>query len=176
MLNDSSVHIIEADHIHLDDVISLWHELMQFHTELDQSFTAHPTAELAYRTYATEHINDDHGKLWIAYVRDTAIGYVMAQVQQLPPVFLLDRCILLQDLLVVPQYRRMGVGRALTRKVIDWSSGIGENLVQLHVASNNQAGIKFWEEMGFHEYIKLMRLDLKHEKTKRRNKNSMPRS
>ena len=46
-------------------------------------------------------------------------------------------------------HRRVGVGRALVNAVLDWARAKGVRRVHLMVTSNNDAAIKFYENLGF---------------------------
>ncbi|MCB2213721.1 GNAT family N-acetyltransferase [bacterium] len=152
--------IIEADEQHLDTVVELWTELMQYHSERDVRFTSRKGAHVLFRDYAKQYIEREDGKLWLAFVDDQPAAYVTARFSTTPPVFVGQETVILEDMVVREPFRRMGLGRELTQRVIDWAQAESRDNVQLQVAEVNPEGQKFWREMGFRDITRVMRYEL----------------
>ncbi|MBS1262516.1 MAG: hypothetical protein MAG453_01869 [Calditrichaeota bacterium] len=163
-----SVRLVEASAGHIDQVVLLWRELIGYHERLDGAFTMQAGAERIFRDFALGHVEDEHAFVTLAFVADEPAGYIMVRVEALPPVFVRDRCALIQDLVVSERFRRRGIGRRLTRVAIEWARRLGLDTVQLQVATLNGPGVDFWHAMGFHEHLKLMRMDLDDPETRER--------
>jgi len=52
-------------------------------------------------------------------------------------------------LMVVSDYRRRGVGRALLEAAVEWARVSGVSKLELHVFPHNEAAIKLYESFGF---------------------------
>ncbi len=152
--------IVEAKLEDLDIIIELWSELMQFHADRDERFETRETAPALFREHAKQYIEQDDGMLLLAYVDDQAAGYVTARCAESPPVFTGSEAVILEDMLIAKPFRRLGIGRMMTKRVIDWAQEQGRDNVQLQVAECNPEGIEFWREMGFREITRHMRYEL----------------
>ena len=57
----------------------------------------------------------------------------------------------LESVVVAEEARRMGVGRALCERVLEWSEGMGSHSVELEVRSGNTSARSFYGRLGFVE-------------------------
>lgn len=53
------------------------------------------------------------------------------------------------NIAVLPQYRRMGLGRALTRSLIESSKALSLSRLVLEVRPSNTAAISLYQQLGF---------------------------
>lgn len=152
--------IVTAELHQLDVVVELWTELMLFHSDRDPRFRTRENAPALFRTYAQQYIERDDGILLLAFVDGKPAGYVTARCAEAPPVFLGNDVVILEDMVITERFRRHGIGRILTTRIIDWAKEQGKDNVQLQVAECNPEGMKFWREMGFREITRNMRYEL----------------
>jgi ribosomal protein S18 acetylase RimI-like enzyme len=52
-------------------------------------------------------------------------------------------------LMVDPEHRRRGIGRALLERTVEWARGTGVTKLELHVFPYNEAAIRLYESFGF---------------------------
>jgi hypothetical protein len=64
------------------------------------------------------------------------------------------------DLMVVPEARRRGVGRALWDRCGLWFRSLGLDVVRLHVATNSAEARAFWRSAGAEEFLAEAWIDL----------------
>jgi GNAT superfamily N-acetyltransferase len=57
--------------------------------------------------------------------------------------------IMLGPVFVLPEYRREGVARALLAEIERWSESARIPLVEVSVATDNEAGVRFHESVGY---------------------------
>lgn len=57
--------------------------------------------------------------------------------------------LLLGPIYVLPQHRRAGVARRLLHAIDEWASGTRLALVEVAVAADNDAGVRFLESAGY---------------------------
>jgi GNAT superfamily N-acetyltransferase len=152
--------IVEAQLDQLDIVVQLWTELMKFHWERDDRFATREDAADKFMQYAQQYIERDDSMLLLAFVDDQPAGYVTARCAESPPVFVGNEVVILEDLIISQPFRRLGLGKILTQRVIEWAQSLGRDNVQLQVAECNPEGHKFWREMGFREVTRSMRFEL----------------
>lgn len=156
----TAVKIQEANPAHVEAVVALWLELMAYHERTDRRFMLRDRAAELFRAYALQYIEQDDAHLWIALAGEEVIGYVTARVDSIPPVYLVDRCVLLEDQYVTGAWRSRGIGERLTREVLAWAERDGYDHVQLQVAAFNERAHAFWRRMGFRDLSIIMRHEL----------------
>ena len=78
-------------------------------------------------------------KIYGAYMDEKLIGVIRIVGDGFSVVFI-------QDLLVLPEYQRMGIGTALLKKIMEEYSGV----YQLHLLTDNtEKTIAFYKNLGF---------------------------
>ena len=64
------------------------------------------------------------------------------------------------DLVVDPECRRQGVGRALMGAVKEWAKSRNAEFIELGVLAQNEGAIRLYENLGFRDSRKIMQMDL----------------
>ena len=87
----------------------------------------------------------------VAVVGDKVVGYVMCRIEigfpEMGGIGIIKKGHLV-SLAVLPEYRRMGIGRALTMKVLDAMSDYGAKECFLEVRVSNLPAINLYEKIG----------------------------
>jgi putative acetyltransferase len=52
-------------------------------------------------------------------------------------------------LMVAKSHRRLGIGRALLQRAVDWADGAGVSKLELHVFPHNVPALRLYESFGF---------------------------
>ena len=79
---------------------------------------------------------------WIARdAADETIGYAAGTLR--------PEGLVLGPVYVRAEHRRSGAGRRLLREIEQWATGARIPLVEVSVAANNEAGVRFLEAAGF---------------------------
>ncbi|MFF8582571.1 GNAT family N-acetyltransferase [Streptomyces albidoflavus] len=113
------------------------------------------------RTFLGQRLTRRDSLILLALAPDgTAVG--LAQVYPGLSSLALGPAWLLHDLFVAPAGRRLGVGRALVREVLDRAREAEVSAVQLETAYDNEAAQKLYETEGFtrdpfHVYVHELR-------------------
>jgi ribosomal protein S18 acetylase RimI-like enzyme len=88
----------------------------------------------------------------------TMAGYVweennriVGNVNLIPYLVGTNRYFLIANVVVYPNYRGQGIGRALTAKAVEHAKRSGAPAVWLHVRTENGAAIRLYESLGFTE-------------------------
>lgn len=144
----------------IDEIISLWNESRLYHEELDSRLAMVDNAHLEVRDYYLKQLSSEDAVFYIASTNGVSIGYICAQIQKAPPVQKVQRFGYIDGLYVRSGYRRMGVGTGLVGLAKGWFKEREISMVQLTVASRNQVGMRFWEQCGFTEIMKRMRMQV----------------
>ena len=66
----------------------------------------------------------------------------------------------ISDAFVEEKYRKSGTGKRMFDELIQWFKKNKIKHIELSVDSRNETGIKAWQNFGFKEFMKKMRLDL----------------
>jgi ribosomal protein S18 acetylase RimI-like enzyme len=133
----------------LPTIVALWSELMEFHAKLDPIWSRTPDAETNFGAWVRERLASDTGFTLLAEVDGKPVGYLLAVVGQLPPVFSTRDRGEICDLAVTASARRQGVGTRLVDEAIARFSALGLSRVELSAASCNSVSQAFWREAGF---------------------------
>ena len=87
----------------------------------------------------------------VAVVDDKVVGYVMCRIEigfpEMGGIGIIKKGHVV-SLAVLPEYRRMGIGRALTMKVLDAMSDYGAKECFLEVRVSNLPAINLYEKLG----------------------------
>ena len=148
--------IKEATLQNVPELLSLWKELMDFHSNLDLFFTRRKEGHNNFKKHLIECIKSDNACVYLAVEKEEILGYILAKIQEYPPVFKIENYVEIFDIYIKPSYRRQKVGENLVKNTIDYFKKKGSFRIEMKVASKNIAGINFWKNQGFDEYIKLM--------------------
>lgn len=57
--------------------------------------------------------------------------------------------LLVEDVVVAPEYRQCGIGRSLVETLALWAKNRGINRLQLLADKNNQQGLRFYDKTGW---------------------------
>ena len=107
-------------------------------------------------------LESERDDLLLAREDGRVFGLALVQDKDTPPypAFIQRRYTYLMDLVVDPEYRRQGVGRALLGAVKDWAESRDAEFIELGVLAQNEDAIRLYESLGFKISRKIMQLDL----------------
>ncbi len=154
------VNIRRASPDDLTSVGSLWLQMMREHESRDPRFRLSEEPEKAYIEQLRQMLDAPDNALFVAEYERRIQGYVLALLLPNPPVFKEPRYGFIAEMVVSPTLRRSGTGRLLWGRATRWFKRKGVKSVQLNVSPLNQAGIAFWESLGFKDFLKIQWCDL----------------
>lgn len=144
----------------LDAIESLWREMVDFHIIIDDYFTTAPEADANHRGYMTGLIQDETKRIFVAEDGSEILGYLMAEINVYPPIYLHQTYGHIGAILVTASARRMGIGRLLLAAALDWFRQQGLQRVECAVAVENSVSQEFWKGAGFRGFMEKHVLDL----------------
>lgn len=151
--------IREAQRRDLDQIVGLWIEMMQYHSEFDKRFTL----TQGYRRETEKHLVDSmksRGSRVLVAEEDGMIkGYILGGIYQRRPVYPPGTYGFISDMSVCANFRRAGIGRKLAQSILEWFKREGVTSVELLTLNANPVSNAFWESMGFGSYLRLLRQD-----------------
>lgn len=128
-------------------------DLSEFSAEIDSRFSYETSisedwlADWANWNHAPEQhvptakamLSSIEGTACFARIGEAAVGLAVVE----------DNMIGLFDIVVSPDYRRQGMGRALVESLLAWGIAQGAVSAYLQVVMNNHAALKLYAELGF---------------------------
>ncbi|MGD8997834.1 MAG: GNAT family N-acetyltransferase [Anaerolineae bacterium] len=145
------------------EMLRLWREMMDFHAQLEPRFRPKPSpdGERAWEAYLQQDIwdSEDWG-VFVAAEDGRLVGQIMGNLRSTVPVFEPEDYGYVTDIVVDPQARRRGVGKALFQALKSWFRERGVSHLQLQVAHNNAASRAFWRAVGCSDYMHTLWYDL----------------
>ncbi len=145
--------IVEATEPNIPEIVELWKELVDHHAKIDAFFTRREDGHMMFKSFITELINMKEAKVFIAIENEVIIGYIIAKIDEYPPVFLLEKYGAIYDLLVTSKHRKKGIGEKLWLETLKWFKDLGLERVELNIVPNNPESSSFWKKQGFQTYM-----------------------
>ncbi|MTG98864.1 MULTISPECIES: GNAT family N-acetyltransferase [Myroides] len=105
-------------------------------------------------------INQENNFLIYVFEKDTQVeGFVIVQKQDAPMYncFVQQKLVYIMDIVVNPDSRGLGIGKALLQQVKSWAKSQGVNYLELNVLTANTAAQKLYEREGFTNFNQSMR-------------------
>lgn len=141
-------------------IVGLWQELQQANTSYDKRLATKPSAPSWYESFIRLQIEHENASVLVAEIDGVVAGYVFGQVMQRPTLAEGD-CGYVADLCVAAPYRGRGIGRRLFHELRAWFLRGGINHLEVQVVRGNPASQAFWRKMGFDEFLRTLRSELK---------------
>ena len=90
-----------------------------------------------------DSLNNDTAYFFVALEEEKLIGYIGVSV-------ISDSCFV-NNIAVLPEYRRQGVGKALMKIAILTADAMGTGFISLEVRESNYAAISLYRSLGFED-------------------------
>ena len=148
--------IRDAEEDDIGGIADLWWELFAFHADLDPIFTPSPNGREHYRRYIKYHLSDKESIVLVIEHERRLLGYLLAQIQSMPPVMACRKIGFIADVAVTSEARGAGLGRKLYQEAERRMRDLGVARLELKTSSFNPLSNYFWEEVcGFKEFVKI---------------------
>ena len=133
------------------DAARLWVQSAEEHTLYDLVYTTALDAEKVMRRFLAELSSSSHSCLFVAEREGKVIGFLSGELREGSLTFKPKTWAAIEDVYVTPDYRSLGVGRALFEEFQKWAKEKSAHGVSLQVAAGNTRARKLYEELGFRE-------------------------
>ncbi len=148
----------------LDEILRLWLQMVELHTEVDPALRMRTDAEAleSMRTYLRAGLESPDSRLLVAETPDVPglAGFLFAHIRTISPLAVPPTAGFVSDICVDDRLRRRGIGRELFLAARDWFRERGQAMIRLNVAAANPVSQSFWRAMGTREVMLLMQADL----------------
>jgi L-amino acid N-acyltransferase YncA len=125
-------------------VEELWCRLLEEQAALEELFTPAEDARRRWRNDFALWVRDRVYRIYVADRQGEVVGFISAHQWSPPPIYRQELEVYIDELYVLPNYRRLGIGSRLVAAVCAWAEQLGVQRLRLGVLAANQAGLRFW--------------------------------
>ena len=144
----------------LPAIVDLWEVMQLHHTPFDPLYYPLKPREAyleAIRPHLLKMIEEPDTQFLIAQADGRTIAYLIARMGQKPPIFQEIKTMIIQEVVVVPEYRRQGIMRRLYHEVEAEARRRGVGIVELMVDTADPAEAAY-ARLGFSQrHVKLIK-------------------
>ncbi|MBX0292952.1 GNAT family N-acetyltransferase [Hymenobacter sp. HSC-4F20] len=133
----------------LDNLYSIWTELMDEHQTYHPIFGYHRLAEAELKRVLLQRLQEPYTRFFIVESSEGLAGLLVAMYQIGNNGMHFNRRGYIAETIVRPQFRRTGLGRLLFETAREWLTRQGADHLELQVAVANPGGQQFWAALGF---------------------------
>ena len=108
----------------------------------------------AYLAFLLDRCERCSGKVFVAEVDDSVVGFVSVLAKVLPEEPDEDQAeyAYIADLVVLPSYRQQGLGRTLLQRAEAFARGRGAKILRVGVLEKNRLASDLYHKVGFADY------------------------
>ncbi len=142
----------------MQDLLSLWHEMMRSHKGMHPDFRIAENADVAIASNFTTLFEDSTAAFIVAEEEDKVVGMLVAQVRHGLPYTATELSGYIRDVAVAKSFRGKGIGRELVKAGVDFLKSKNVEYIDLITGSSNNISNDFWQKLGFKETLKVRTL------------------
>lgn len=143
-------------------LLKLWKEMIYYHKKLSKKdFQLKNNTKQIMKKFFIENIKSKNSLVLKAISDRKIIGYLMAFIDELPPVYKNNKYAYISDGLITKKYRNKGIMKKMVNEAARFFKKKGLKELGLKTYTKNVDGIKAWCKIGFKEDAKLMFMDIK---------------
>jgi len=135
-------------------------ELQNFERRLEPCLTTGEQMAASYLRRLLQKIQDKSGSLTVSLVGDTIAGFVSSWCDgpEDPLESDFTCCGYIGELVVLPQYRGLGIGKALMERAESFLLAHNPQAIYIEVLSRNSAAVELYRNLGFrHNKLRLIK-------------------
>ena len=106
-----------------------------------------------YLEYYKKKIKQKNCVFFVAEEKGKITGYILGEIEGTGHHHIYKKRGYIHDLFVVERQREKGIGEKLTERLIEWFRSKRIKWIRVDSYINNKVGIKFWNKMGFRDYV-----------------------
>lgn len=128
---------------------SLWMEIMNHHAGQGPMFDYDSKYDDELKKSLGERIVGDNQRGYVAIENNEVIGCLMCRINVIPPFIAIKKTGYIAETVVSKAARSKGIGTKLVKTAQAWFDAQNCQAAELQVSVKNEAGIRFWERLGF---------------------------
>ena len=135
----------------LANVVTLWQEHQEYHSQFDPYFERSMDANLGFLKYLRDNLEEIG--LFVAEIDNRLVGFILAGTARRPPCFAFRDYGMIDDLAVTADWRGKGIGQQLLARATTWFTEKGIRRIETRILRSNPLATKFWQKAGFDPYM-----------------------
>ena len=145
----------------LPSITALWFEMMNYHLARDRRFAISYDASTVFTTWIQGLMQDSESAyIAVAEEKGSVQGYILGQIEELPPVYTIHKVGIIRDVCVIQGARHSGLGTQMFQHSMGWFKNRGVGSIQVRIPVENKVAHKFWETQGFTPITTILRFEL----------------
>ena len=158
--------IIESKKEHIDSIVKLHKELVNFHNRRIDKYHLSEVKEIQkkFEKYLLENFNQKKFKILIVLEKEKVIGYFIGKIEKSKFCALPDKIGKIISAFILEKYQRKDIEKQIFEKILKWFKTNKIKRIELIIDSKSKIGIKAWKKYGFFEYQKKIYGNYIHEK------------
>ena len=161
-MNSPTVSIRDARSADVEQIVTLWKEMMDFNGEFEPRFARSADGHQVYAEYLVEKVlPSDFSCVMVAADEASVLGYVVVHERTRLPILAGDRRQgFITAMVVAASSRRQGIATALLDAAEQWCGQRGLARVELYTALKSEPSRSFWKSQGYLPYVETRGKDL----------------
>lgn len=139
---------------------TLWRAFLDEQAALDDRLDIADDALERWHNDFPMWLDDETRRIYVARADGAIQGFATAHRTGPPPIYAPAHEVYLDELYVVPEARRQGLGRQLVQAVQHWAEQLPAARIRLQMMSANDAANAFWEALGATPFSTSMTMEL----------------
>ena len=127
-------------------------ELQDFERGLEPTLPKGEEMADRYLAHMLRRCDESLGRVFVAEVDGAVVGFVGVLGRVVPEPDESQAYAYVSDLVVLPAYRRRGLGRALLERAVAFARGKGAKALRVGVLARNEGAARLYRSLGFGEY------------------------
>ena len=156
----STATIRKAQEADIPSIAALWFEMMNYHLARDRRFAIAHDASTIFTAWLRGLLEDPElAYVAVAEEKGAVAGYILGQIEELPPVYQTRRIGVIRDVCVMQGARHGGIGTEMFNHSQGWFKNRHVGAIWVRLPFENTIAQKFWETQGFKPFTTVMRLE-----------------
>jgi ribosomal protein S18 acetylase RimI-like enzyme len=152
-----TVEILSATESFVPEIVELWKEFWGYHQKMEpQFFVMSEDGPSKFEEYLRGLIKSDESQVLVALEGGQMVAYSIAQILKRPPIAKHPEYGFISHLCVKSEYRRKGLGKQISDKILEWFKSRQIDRIELSVVAKNQIAYSFWKKQGFEIFLHRM--------------------
>lgn len=127
-------------------------ELQDFERGLEPTLPKGETMADRYLAHVLDRCAGGAGRIFVSEEEGAVVGFVGVLARVVPEPDETQAYAYVSDLVVLPAYRRRGIGRALLERAEAYARGEGARALRVGVLAKNEAAARLYRSLGFGDY------------------------
>jgi GNAT superfamily N-acetyltransferase len=129
----------------VDAVTECWTAFLTEQSSVDERLRISDDARQRWENDMPLWLEDQTRRVYVAERDGSVVGFATAHRTAPPPIYKSRGEVYFDEVYVLPDHRRLGLGSQLVEAVVAWSDRVQAERVRLSVLAQNEAAHTFWE-------------------------------